>query len=41
MILHREQLVLHYGPEVAIHRGRFEAAGQTTHGVLCCRLFGL
>src|SRR5262245_5341006 len=37
MILHWEQLPLHYGPEVATHRGRFETAGQTTYGILCCR----
>ena len=37
MILHWEQLVLHYGPEIAPHRPKFEAAGQTTYGLLCCR----
>ena len=37
MILHWEQMVLHYGPEIATHRPKFEAAGQTTYGLLCCR----
>lgn len=38
MILHWEQLVLHYGsPEINAYRGRFEEAGQTTYGLLCCR----
>ena len=38
MILHWEQMVLHYGPEIATHRPKFEAAGQTTYGLLCCRI---
>ena len=25
------------GPEVNIHKARFEEAGQTTYGLLCCR----
>jgi hypothetical protein len=37
MILHWEQLALHYGNEVNVHRSRFETAGQTTYGLLCCR----
>jgi hypothetical protein len=37
MILLWDQLVLHYGSEVNAHRPRFEAAGQTTYGLLCCR----
>jgi hypothetical protein len=37
MILHWAQLVLHYGPELDVHRPKFEAAGQTTYGLLCCR----
>ena len=37
MILHWEQLVLHYGPAISAHRPRFEEAGQTTYGLLCCR----
>lgn len=37
MLLHWDQLVLHYGAEVATHRSRFAAAGQTTYGLLCCR----
>jgi hypothetical protein len=37
MILHWDQLVLHYGPEVGVHRPHFAAAGQTTYGLLCCR----
>ena len=37
MILHWDQLVLHYGAGVGIHRPRFEEASQTTYGLLCCR----
>ena len=37
MILHWEQLVLHYGSALNQHRPRFEQAGQTTYGLLCCR----
>jgi len=37
MILHWAQLVLHYGPTIDAHRPRFEVAGQTTYGLLCCR----
>ena len=37
MILHWEQLILHYGPAIGAHRPRFEEAGQTTYGLLCCR----
>ena len=37
MILHWAQLVLHYGAELDAHRSKFEAAGQTTYGLLCCR----
>ena len=37
MILHWDQLVLHYGAGVSIHRTRFEEASQTTYGLLCCR----
>jgi hypothetical protein len=37
MILHWEQLVLHYDSALNQHRPRFEQAGQTTYGLLCCR----
>jgi hypothetical protein len=37
MILHWDQLVLYYGAEISRHRPLFEAAGQTTHALLCCR----
>jgi hypothetical protein len=37
MLLHWDQLVLHYGPEISIYRPHFESAGQTTHALLCCR----
>jgi hypothetical protein len=37
MILHWEQLILHYGPALGVHRARFAAASQTTYGLLCCR----
>src|SRR4051812_41089612 len=37
MLLHWDQLVLHYGHEIMGHRPRFEAAGMTTYGLLCCR----
>lgn len=37
MILHWDQLPLHYGPELDAHRSHFEEAGQTTFGLLCCR----
>lgn len=37
MILHWNQLVLHYGAGVGAHRPRFEEASQTTYGLLCCR----
>jgi hypothetical protein len=37
VILHWQQLALHYGGEVGVHRHRFEAASQTTFGLLCCR----
>lgn len=37
MILHWDQLVLHYGSGIGIHRPRFEEASQTTYGLLCCR----
>lgn len=37
MILHWDQLPLHYGSEVASHRSRFEAATQTTYALLCCK----
>ncbi len=37
MLLHWEQLVLHYGHELVVHRPHFETAGQTTYGLLCCR----
>ncbi|MHB0960485.1 MAG: hypothetical protein ACYC0X_31225 [Pirellulaceae bacterium] len=35
MILHWDQLVLHYGREVSFHRSKIEAAGQTTYALLC------
>jgi hypothetical protein len=37
MILHWDQLVLHYGSGIGVHRPRFEEASQTTYGLLCCR----
>jgi hypothetical protein len=37
MILHWDQLVLHYGQEVTPHRPRFLTAGRATYGLLCCR----
>jgi hypothetical protein len=37
LILHWDQIPLHYGAEVHRHRHHFEAAGQTTYGLLCCR----
>jgi hypothetical protein len=37
MILHWEQLGLHFGPELNVHRPRFETAGRATFGLLCCR----
>jgi hypothetical protein len=37
MILHWDQLVLHYGNQIRTHRRRFETAGQTTYGLLCCK----
>jgi hypothetical protein len=38
MLLSWERLMAYYGAdELAIHRWRFEQAGETTHGMLCCR----
>ena len=37
MILHWEQLGLHFGPALNVHRSRFETAGRATYGLLCCR----
>jgi hypothetical protein len=39
MILHWDQLVLHYGAELAAHRPQFEKAWQATYGLLACRWF--
>jgi hypothetical protein len=39
MILHWDQLVLHYGADLAAHRPQFEKAWQTTYGLLACRWF--
>jgi hypothetical protein len=38
MILHWQQLTTYYGGELARYRGQFDAAHQTTFGLLCCRL---
>lgn len=38
MILHWQQLTSYYGGELAQYRGQFDAAHQTTFGLLCCRL---
>jgi hypothetical protein len=37
MILLWDQLKLHYGDEIRRHKARFEIAGETTYGLLCCR----
>lgn len=37
MILHWQQMVLHYGGAVGVHRHRFERASQATYALLCCR----
>jgi hypothetical protein len=37
VILHWDQLPLHYGADAHRHRHHFETAGQTTYGLLCCR----
>jgi len=39
MILHWEQLVMHFGPELAIHQPKFEKAWRATYAMLCCRWF--
>lgn len=37
MILHWQQLPMHFGNPITIHRPRFERAHRTTYGLLCCR----
>lgn len=37
MILHWNALVRYFGTEVNAHQHRFQQAGQTTYGLLCCR----
>lgn len=37
MILHWQQLPLHFGESIDIHRPHFEMAHRATYGLLCCR----
>jgi hypothetical protein len=37
MLLHWDQMVLHYGAEIGAYRQQFVTAGQTTYALLCCR----
>ena len=38
MLLHWNQLEHYYGPEIRAHRSHFHNPGQSTYGLLCCRL---